>query len=250
MSAERQAPPPPPRTCTTTSCRACAATCTWRLQPAGEKPPPRIPALGLVVRCTVDWFQRPPRRGRSPPLCPLRALGCTGGGQAELQDHHGTFQDLGGQTHRNFQPLYRRLHGRLQILPVLHQRLLAIYPGRLPAGTLAERQIAGLAKLMEAEVSVSELSKQLALKEQELAVASQKAEGVLQEVTLKAQAAEKVKAQVQKVKDKAQAIVDEIEGDKKVAESKLEAAKPALAAAEAALQTIKPGGYSSWEAAT
>lgn len=89
---------------------------------------------------------------------------------------------------------------------------------------------------MEAEVSVNQLSKELALKETDLEVASKKADGVLQEVTVKAQAAEKVKAQVQKVKDKAQAIVDEIEADKVVAESKLEAAKPALAAAEAALQ--------------
>lgn len=49
---------------------------------------------------------------------------------------------------------------------------------------------------MEAEQSVSQLSEQLVVKEQELAVASTRADEVLQEVTEKAHAAEKVRSSV------------------------------------------------------
>ncbi|XP_041923315.1 LOW QUALITY PROTEIN: dynein heavy chain 5, axonemal-like [Alosa sapidissima] len=216
------------------------------MSPVGEKLRSRALRFpGLVSGCTVDWFQRWPRDALvavAHHFLSGYAFRCTEEVKQSVVTTMGTFQDLVAETCTEY---FQRFRRQTYVTPKSYLSFIkgyqAIYSEKIAhVGTLAERMNTGLAKLMEAEVSVSELSKQLALKEQELAVASQKAEGVLQEVTLKAQAAEKVKAQVQKVKDKAQAIVDEIEGDKKVAESKLEAAKPALAAAEAALQTIKP----------
>lgn len=87
----------------------------------------------------------------------------------------------------------------------------AIYDARRSEiDRLAQRMNTGLTKLIEATQSVNELSKELAAKEQELEVASNKADEVLAEVMASAQAAEAVKAQVQKVKDKAQKLVDDI----------------------------------------
>lgn len=103
----------------------------------------------------------------------------------------------------------------------------------------ANRMDTGLDKLLEASKSVGQLSKDLVVKEKELDIASKEAEKVLEEVTVKAGAAEKVKAEVQKVKDRAQGVADVISADKLVAEEKLEKARPALEEAEAALQTIK-----------
>uniref|UniRef100_A0A3B3UCC8 Dynein heavy chain coiled coil stalk domain-containing protein n=1 Tax=Poecilia latipinna TaxID=48699 RepID=A0A3B3UCC8_9TELE len=101
--------------------------------------------------------------------------------------------------------------------------------------TLAERMNVGLGKLKEASESVAQLSKDLEVKEKELAIASIKADEVLAEVTVSAEAATKVKNEVQVVRDRAQRLVDGIEKEKAVAEGKLEAARPALEEATAAL---------------
>uniref|UniRef100_A0A8D1M5E9 AAA+ ATPase domain-containing protein n=1 Tax=Sus scrofa TaxID=9823 RepID=A0A8D1M5E9_PIG len=138
-----------------------------------------------------------------------------------------------------FSPVGEKFRNRALKFPALISGCTIDWFSRWPKDALVAMNT-GLEKLKEASESVAALSKELEVKEKELQVANDKADKVLKEVTMKAQAAEKVKAEVQKVKDKAQAIVDGISKDKAIAEEKLEAAKPALEEAEAALQTIKP----------
>uniref|UniRef100_A0A3B4C567 AAA+ ATPase domain-containing protein n=1 Tax=Pygocentrus nattereri TaxID=42514 RepID=A0A3B4C567_PYGNA len=214
--------------------------------PVGEKLRSRaVKFPGLISGCTIDWFQRWPKDALvavAQHFLASYSFQCSEEVKQSVIGTMGTFQDLVAQICTEY---FQRFRRQTYVTPKSYLSFIkgyqTIYSEKIAnVWMLAERMNTGLDRLKEAEQAVNELSKALAVKEQELEVASHKADAVLQEVTIKAQAAEKVKAQVQKVKDKAQAIVDEIEGDKKAAESKLEAAKPAMEAAEAALQTIKP----------
>uniref|UniRef100_A0AAX7SLG8 AAA+ ATPase domain-containing protein n=1 Tax=Astatotilapia calliptera TaxID=8154 RepID=A0AAX7SLG8_ASTCA len=200
---------------------------------------------GLISGCTMDWFTPWPNEALvavSNYFLSEFNMVCSAEVKASVVTAMGTYHDKVSVTCESYFERFRR---RTHVTPKSYLSFVngykTLYTEKYNSiNILSERMNVGLEKLKEASESVAQLSEELKVKEKELAVASLKADKVLAEVTVSAEAATIVKNEVQVVKDKAQTIVEGIGKEKIVAEAKLEAAKPALEEAKAALNTIKP----------
>lgn len=214
--------------------------------PVGEKfrnRAQRFPAL--ISGCTIDWFQPWPKDALilvARHFLHDFEIACTSEIKVELVNALGSIQDIVSKTSVEY---FQRFRRATHVTPKSYLNFIGGYKNiyrfkQQELGEGAKRMDTGLAKLEEASISVEVLKRDLAVMDQELVQASEKAETVLLEVTERAMQAEAFKNQVQKVKEKAEQLVACIADEKALAEQKLEAAKPALEEAEAALNTIKP----------
>ncbi|XP_060805314.1 dynein axonemal heavy chain 8 [Amyelois transitella] len=212
--------------------------------PVGEKFRSRaLKFPGLISGSTMDWFQKWPKEALIEVahhfLWDFHVV-CSPETKIQLIEIMGMVQDNVADTCTMYYDRFRR---QTHVTPKSYLSFLEGYKvlykeKHLNIAEMARRMTTGLDKLVEAAASVDILKKELELKEQEIKVATEKAEEVLAAVAESAAAAEVVKAEVLEVKDRAVKLVAVIAAETAIAEEKLAAAKPALDAAEAALLTI------------
>ncbi|OHT09327.1 Dynein heavy chain family protein [Tritrichomonas foetus] len=200
---------------------------------------------GLFNGCTIDWFTHWPREGlvsvaRSfvQPLDIATQV-------SDLKDRLAEcFADIHESVHEGCEDYFSRFRRRTFVTPKSYLSFLSSFKSLYFTQLSkiqgdASRMKEGLEKIREAKDQVAVMKGKLIEQENQLHVAQQNAEQMLEGLTVKRNEAEQQRQEVQLVKEEQQREADAIRKIQEEAQLELELAEPALKRATEALDSIK-----------
>ncbi|OHT04931.1 Dynein heavy chain family protein [Tritrichomonas foetus] len=200
---------------------------------------------GLFNCCTIDWFTHWPHQGlvsvASNFIKQIEIVSQT----ADLKDRLAEcFADIHECVHEGTEEYFSRFRRRTFVTPKSYLSFLSsfktLYMKQLTKiqGD-ASRMKEGLEKIREAKDQVAVMKGALVEQENQLHIAQQKAEQMLEGLTVKRNEAEQQRQEVQLIKEDQQREADAIRQIQEEAQRELELAEPALQRAELALNSIQ-----------
>ncbi|CAL8466541.1 g6077 [Coccomyxa elongata] len=200
---------------------------------------------GLISGCTIDWFLPWPEEALTEVAGKYIndfPMACSDSVKASLKSLMGSVH-VGVST--ACQEYYEKFRRHVYVTPKSYMSFLEGFRSLYTSKLTETRELAGainngLDKMNGAKVDVNRMKDELAIKNVELAAASQEAEKLLKDISESTAVAEKEKAKVAVILDQVSKTASEIAAVKDDAEKDLAAAKPALDAALSALNSITP----------
>uniref|UniRef100_A0A061RL16 Flagellar outer dynein arm heavy chain gamma n=1 Tax=Tetraselmis sp. GSL018 TaxID=582737 RepID=A0A061RL16_9CHLO len=222
--------------------------------PVGDKFSRRAQMFpGLINGCTIDWFLPWPEEaltGVSAKFIDDFPMACPNEAKDALKIMMGHVHVYVTAACTEYFDKFRR---RVYVTPKSYLSFIDGYKRLYNQKWAFVQELAksinqGLAKMNEAKDDVNKMKAELAVKNQELAVAAKEAEALLKSISENTAIAEKEKAKVAVIVDQVSEKASRIGAVKDDAEKDLAAAKPALDAALSALNSITPKDIQSLKA--
>ena len=200
---------------------------------------------GLFNGCTIDWFTHWPREGlvsvAKSFVQPLDIVTQV----SDLKDRLAEcFADIHESVHDGCEDYFSRFRRRTFVTPKSYLSFLSSFKSLYFTQLSkiqgdASRMKEGLEKIREAKDQVAVMKGKLIEQENQLHIAQQNAEQMLEGLTIKRNEAEQQRQEVQLVKEEQQREADAIKKIQEEAQHELELAEPALQRATEALDSIK-----------
>ncbi|PSC73956.1 flagellar outer dynein arm heavy chain gamma [Micractinium conductrix] len=208
---------------------------------------------GLINGCTIDWYLPWPEEALtavSSKFLDAFPLECDPAVKQSLKQLMASVHVMVTAACQEYFEKYRR---QAHVTPKSYLSFIngyrALYTKKLAYNhELAASINSGLTKMNDAKADISRMKGELAIKNQELAVATREAEKLLGEISESTAVAEKEKHKVAVIVEAVSKKAEEIAAVKEDAERDLAEAKPALDAALAALNSITPKDIGSLKA--